>query len=60
MGLFSKNNDQEFYDQRAAEVTTATDRGAIEAAADLVSHLFIEEGAQGLGRLAENINRSKK
>lgn len=53
------DNDQQFYDQRAAEVKAATDSGDAERAADLVAHTLIEEGPAGLGHLTDAINRTK-
>ncbi|MFJ2630869.1 hypothetical protein ACIO6U_02745 [Streptomyces sp. NPDC087422] len=60
MGLFSRNNDQNFHDQRASDIQTAVNNGDIDGATRLVSHLIIEEGAAGLGPVTEAINRGKR
>jgi hypothetical protein len=57
--MFGKNNDQQFYDQRAAEVQAAVAAGNTERAADLVAHLLIEEGSTGVSKVTEAINRRK-
>lgn len=58
--MFSRNNDQDFHDQRASDIQAAVNNGDIDAAARLVSHLIIEEGAAGLGQVTEAIERGKR
>ncbi len=44
-----------FYDQRATEVKSAINSGNIEGAADLIAHLFIEEGSEGLRQVTDAV-----
>ncbi|WP_202235276.1 hypothetical protein [Actinacidiphila reveromycinica] len=60
MGLFSKNNDQQFYDQRASEVQDAVARGDIDAAARLVAGAVIEEGTAALTHLTTAVERNNR
>lgn len=52
-------NDQQFYNQRAADIQAATNAGNPEAAAQIATQVLIEEGPVGLTKLTEAVNRNK-
>lgn len=55
----ARDNNSEFYASRARDAVNAKEAGDIEAAATIAGQVLIEEGAQGLGRLAEAVRDEK-
>lgn len=53
------NSDAQFYDSRATDALAARADGDMDALADVVAQVLIEEGPSGLGALTDAVNRAQ-